>query len=180
MLGLKDNLNNMNNKIIDTNVPLTSVTTDVAIPLVCRQSCTQLISSVLKGEIIIVIDDQNEALREYRNNMYPDPNPSAGLAGQFMMYLFNYQYDKTRVHRAKLTVSEPGEYEPFPEDNELDSFDKSDKKWIAISMSFKQEVQDDAPINNATDSDWLHFEHVFVRLGIKIEFLCKDILKPKD
>ncbi|MCI0710923.1 MAG: hypothetical protein L0154_12245 [Chloroflexi bacterium] len=46
-------------------------------------------------------------------------------------------------------------------------------------MSFKQETGKDAPINNATDSDWWHFKHVFLRLGIKIEFLCEDILKLK-
>ncbi len=125
----------MNNKIIDTNVPLTAVATDNTIPLVCRQSCVRLISSVLKGAIIVVIDDQSEALLEYRNNMYPDPNPSAGLASQFMMYVLNHQYDSTRIRRAKISRNPHGLYEPFPEDEGLGSFDASDKKWVAISMS---------------------------------------------
>ena len=170
----------MNNKIIDTNVPLTAITTDVIIPLSCRQDCVRLINSILKGEIIVVIDDRNEALKEYRQQMYPDPNPSAGLASQFLMYLFNYQYDQARVRRAKLSVDDTVNYTLLPQVDELNDFDPSDKKWVAIYLSFKEQTNQDAPINNATDSDWLHFEHVFERLGIQIEFLCKDILKPKD
>lgn len=167
-------------KIVDTNVPLTAITTEETIPAVCRRACVKIIGRILAGDILVVLDDQNEALREYRQQMYPDPNPSAGLASQFLMYLFNYQYDLNRVRRVPIQKLEDGSYDPFPDDDELRTFDPSDRKWVAIAISFENETSDKAAIVNATDSDWLHFEHTLQRLGIKIEFLCKDILKAKE
>lgn|GEM_PF-2840754 len=159
-------------KIVDTNVPLTAVTTDVHIPLLCRQACVQLIARILRGEVIVVVDDQNEVLQEYRRNMHPDPNPSAGLASQFLMYLLTHQWNRERVYRAPLEKDSHGNYLDFPPESALATFDPSDRKWVAIAVRVNREMGQDVRICNATDSDWLNFKQVFAQLGILIEFLC--------
>ena len=126
-----------------------------------------------------MIDSNSEALKEYRRQMYPDPNPSAGLASQFLMYLLTNQYNPERVYRVSIGKDDAGKYVAFPIDDDLAGFDLSDRKWVVISIGFKEGTQEDAPIVNATDSDWLHYEKAFNRLGIQIEFLCKAILKSK-
>lgn len=165
-------------KIIDTNVPLTAVTTDIAIP--CRLACVQIVNQILKGEILVLLDENGEALREYRQQMYPDPNPSAGLASQFLMYLLNYQFNVERVRRIALRKDDNGHYLLFPQNESLAQFDLSDRKWVAIAIGYENETDRKAPIVNATDSDWLHFEEAFQNLGVQIEFLCKSLLKLKE
>lgn len=162
-------------KIIDTNVPLTAIMTD---DMACQMQCIQVVKDILNGQIIVVMDDQNAALKEYRQQMYPDPNPSAGLASQFLMYLLTYQYNVTRVYRAKVMQNAgTGAYLLYPLVASVQKFDPSDKKWVAIALTYQQETQKPAPIVNATDSDWLHFASAFEQLGIQIEFLCPNLLK---
>lgn len=165
------------NKIVDTNVPLTAV--DSKISLICQKACVQLVEAVLNEEVRVVIDTSNEVVQEYRHNMYPDPNPAAGLASQFLMYILTNQYTDTRVSRVEITKDKKGNYEDFPSDARLAEFDPSDYKWVALSVAYSKETGETAPIVNATDSDWLHFEDVFNDLAIDLEFLCREVLKPK-
>lgn len=167
-------------KIIDTNVPITAVTTGAGIPLACKLACVNTMKQILSGEILVLLDVEGDSLREYRQQMYPDPNPSAGLASQFLMYLFNHQFDTTRVQRVSIPKLVDGSYQHFPKDKELEAFDLSDRKWVAIAIKFEEETSSKSPVVNATDSDWLHFEDALGRVGIQIDFLCKEILKPKD
>lgn len=169
----------MKHQIIDTNVMLTAVTTDESISSACRQSCTQFIRRVFKGEVIVVIDDDGEVLREYRRNMYPDPNPSAGLASQFMMYVLNYQYNEARIRRVSVSKTADGSYALFPKDDNLAGFDRSDQKWVVIALSCARTTGHSPPINNATDSDWLHFEHALLKHGISVQWLCRDVFEMR-
>jgi hypothetical protein len=164
-------------RIVDTNVPLTAIATEGA--PACRKACIQLIREIFNGNIVVVIDNLDKALKEYRDNMYPDPAPSAGLASQFMMYVASNRYNTTRVYQTSISQDADGEVKPFPEDATLRDFDRSDKKWVAISLSFRQKENKTAPIVNATDTDWLKFERALSELGISIELLCRDDLEKK-
>ena len=172
----------MPHKIIDTNVPLTAAGDNDAATDICQLACVQIVRRVLKGEIVAVIDEGNEALAEYRSNMYPDPNPSAGLASQFLMYLLTH-YNMDRVHRVKLETNEDGQYEDYPDkddewvnsdrnDKKCKQFDADDKKWVAMAARFKKDTQKDAPIVNAADQCWRVFESVLSAVDIRLESLC--------
>lgn len=163
--------------IIDTNVPLAATRTDT--PVRCQLACVQLVRRVLKGEVTVIIDSNNDALNEYRKQMYPDPNPSAGLASQFMMYVFNHMGDPSRVYLAHVQKDSDGNYALYPRDPSVTAFDPSDKKWVAIALTYHAETGQVVPIINATDSDWLHYESAWQRLNIHITQLCGDILKPR-
>lgn len=164
--------------IVDTNVPLGAVNTENSVPISCQQKCVSLISSILNGQARAVIDDKNEAIKEYRNKMYPDPNPSAPIASWFLMYILT-EYREDRVLRLPLTQNEEGHFTTYPDDPRLASFDLSDKKWIALAKAYEEQFGEPVPIVNATDSDWLHFEKALKENGLIIELLCREILKEK-
>lgn len=163
-------------KIVDTNVPLVAASTEKW-SIDCQKACLEVIRRILRGEILLILDDAGEVLQEYRNQMYPDPNPSAGLASQFLMYVLTNQGNQDRVQRVPLPKNAEGEYAHFPNDPRVGGFDRSDRKWVAISVGYRHNTGLTAPIVNATDSDWLHFEAIFEELGIVIEFLCREDLK---
>lgn len=169
----------VDDKIIDTNVPLTSVGMHEGASIDCQRACAQLIHNVLRGNIRVLIDAEGEILKEYRKKMYPDPNPSAGLASQFLMHLFTYRADISRVREVSLPRRGDGkddEYEDWPDDPRLSHFDRSDRKWVALAVRYMRD-ENPAPIINAMDNDWEHFVDIFIELGIMIEFICRPYQK---
>ena len=46
------------------------------------------------------------------------------------------------------------------------NFDPSDRKFAALAK------RENAPVINATDSDWLNHRDVIERTGIRVKFLC--------
>lgn len=163
------------NKLIDTNVPLVAV--DSKRPRTCQRACIALIKSILAGEVRVILDEAGQVLREYRQNMYPDPNPASGLASQFLLYLYNHQHTAEVVHRMKLTQDVDGNYETFPDDPRLERFDRSDKKWVALAISHQNQTGEVAPIVNASDSDWVEYAALLREYGVVIEFLCPELFQ---
>ena len=169
----------MAHKIIDTNVPLTAAGMNSEASEACELICGKVVSSVLKGELKVVLDEDGAAILEYRNNMYPDPKGT--LAGQFLMYLLANR-GRDRTVSLKLEVDESGAYNDYPDREDswtsdvprCESFDPDDKKWAALAVRFKKNTGQDAPIVNAADRCWLAFEPHLAAAGIKLETLCKD------
>ena len=64
----------MQNKIIDANVPLTAGGYNHVASNQCQTTCIELLRSILRGDVIIIIDDADEVLREYANKARPDPS----------------------------------------------------------------------------------------------------------
>ena len=161
----------MPHKIIDTNVPLTAAGNSDAADEACQLACVQTLNRIFKGDIAVVIDAEGEAYKEYRNNMHP--NPKGGLAGQFLMYLLDHQHNPTRFYRVKLRKDVDGQYEDYPDDEALLEFDRSDRKWVAMAIRFKEDSQKDAPIVNAADRDWRIFQSQLEKCDVQLEFLCR-------
>jgi len=63
------------------------------------------------------------------------------------------------------------EFEEFPPDDDLESFDRSDRKFVAIVIGFRPNY---AAVLNAVDSDWWDHREVLSRNGIEVEFVCPD------
>lgn len=170
----------MVHKIIDTNVPLTAASKNPQATDACVLSCSETINQVLKGEIIIVVDADDIAIEEYRNNMYPDPKGTT--AGQFLIYLLLNRNQSHRVKRVDLAADENGQLEDFPDvddkwttnDVHCKTFDHDDKKWVALAVRFKKDTGQDAPVVNAADRCWIAFEPQLAATGVKLETLCLD------
>lgn len=170
----------MAHKIVDTNVPLTAAGMNSEASERCEVDCGEVISQIMKGEIIVVVDEDERAISEYRNNMYPDPRGTR--AGQFLMYVLQNRHRHSRVHTLSIEMDEHGNYRDYPDNDETwtsavlrcERFDPDDKKWVALAVRFKKETGRDAPIVNAADRCWLAFESHLEAAGVKQEILCRD------
>ncbi len=169
----------MVHKIIDTNVPLTAAGRNPQATETCVLSCGETISRILRGEIAIVVDTDDNAIAEYRNNMYPDPKGTP--AGQFLMYLLMNRNHPRRVKSLSLLTDAQGQFEDYPDkddkwttrDSRCKQFDTDDKKWVALALRFKSEMGMDAPIVNAADRCWIAFEAQLQSAGVHLETLCR-------
>ena len=170
----------MAHKIVDTNVPLTAAGMNTEASADCVLICEDIVSRILKGEIVLVIDEDGQAISEYRQNMYPDPKGTR--AGQFLMYLLMNRRRELRVHSLSLGRLASGEYRDYPDnqdswtshDERCKTFDQDDKKWVALALRFNRDTGTDAPIVNAADRCWLAFESHLESAGVNLEILCRD------
>lgn len=62
------------------------------------------------------------------------------------------------------------DFEEFPTDPRLASFDASDRKFVAVAIKAGSKP----PVLNAVDSDWWNHLSVLREHGVKVEFLCPD------
>lgn len=175
-----NNCKPMAHKIVDTNVPLTAAGMNTGASENCEHDCGEVISSIMKGEITVLVDEDDSAISEYRNNMYPDPKGTR--AGQFLMYLLVNRRRPDRVRSLKLQIDEYGNFLDYPDckgtwtsnDPRCKTFDKDDKKWVALAVRFAKDAGEFAPIVNATDRCWLAFESHLESAGVTLEILCRD------
>ncbi len=170
----------MPHQIIDTNVALTASGTNSQASKECQRICISVIRQVLSDEVLVIIDDNNEVLREYRQNIYPDHKGS--LAEQFMIHALTNQFFEGRVKRIKLEKNAFGQYADYPDNDDnwttndvrCKRFDPDDKKWVALALRFKSETGTDAPIVNAADRCWIAFAAQLQSVGVALEILCRD------
>jgi len=172
----------MNHNIIDTNVPLVGSGVDDSVSDECILQSARVIRAVLERRITVVLDSAGDVLSEYRANMYPDPNPSASLAGNFLMHLIDNSGIPDCVRFLNLPLESDGAYIDYPDGQDAwsteiprcERFDPDDKKWVALAVRFKRDTGVDAPIVNAADKCWLAFEPHLESAGVKLEVLCRD------
>ena len=170
----------MGHKIIDTNVPVTAAGRNPQATDACILKCGETIGHILKGDIVVLVDADNCAISEYRNNMYPDPKGTP--AGQFLMYLLTNRNRSHRVKSLSLAGDENGRFEDYPDNDDTwttdnircKRFDPDDKKWVALAIRFGLETQAKAPIVNAADKCWIAFEAQLQSTGVELEILCRD------
>ena len=70
-----------------------------------------------------------------------------------------------RIERLKL-IKFNEEFEDFPKDQALETFDRSDRKFVALALKVN------AVIANAVDSDWLEHRGALLKNGVRIRFIC--------
>ncbi|MCL4821455.1 MAG: hypothetical protein KJ067_20155 [Vicinamibacteria bacterium] len=114
------------------------------------------------------VDEDLQILDEYRRNVGP---PGAGFA--FFKWLFDNQANPDRCRRVAIHPrGAAGDFEEFPEDNDLAGFDYDDRKFVAVARASGV----DAEIVNSSDTDWWHHRAAFERHGIRIRFLCPQLM----
>ncbi len=175
----------MSPRVVDTNVAMIAGGHNEVATRACIDNAIDFIDRVMQGEVIVIIDDDFEALGEYGGKL-PSETRSEDLAGQFLIYLFNYQGDEERVRRVKLKRDMDLHYIDYPDNNDTwtasdprcKQFDGDDKKWVALARRFKIDNGKDAPIVNAADRCWRAFETHLRAAGVLLEFLCVDEATP--
>ena len=145
--------------LVDTNVLVLS---DDAKDLKCHLACHKRLQEITaNGELLI--DDAFRILGEYRNNV------QAGQTQGFAFFKWASQNGKI----TRITPHYLRGFEEFPSDSDLEGFDPSDRKFVAVALASDREPA----IVNAIDTDWADFHDALARY-ITIEFLCPHLCAP--
>jgi hypothetical protein len=118
---------------------------------------------------LLVVDDRGVILREYMDHLSLSGQP--GLGDAFLKWVWNVQATD-RVMKAKVTPRgrDDDDFAEFPDDAALRSFDRSDRKFVAVALSSRR----DPEVLNAVDSDWWNCREALQKHGIKLVFLCPE------
>lgn len=155
---------NLGSVVVDTNVPIVANGRDTNVDEPCQLCCVTKIQEIRSCGTVI-LDDRNLILDEYANRLNFSGEPGVGDA--FFKYVFDHSYSGSRVLRVSITATSDDQrgFEELPK-NDLD---RSDRKFLAAA------VVANAPILNATDSDWDEQRTLLDRLSVTVEQLCPHL-----
>ncbi len=162
--------------LIDTNVPKTANLALDPISIsqkltACVLACVKAIDHVVK-QGGLVLDSNDEIFTEYRSNLSLSGQP--GVGDVFMKWVHDNRWKFPDVDR--VTITKNGDsYDEFPDNDGLTLFDKSDRKFVAVSNAHP----DKPPILQATDSKWWGWKDALKDVGITTQFLCSDYVESK-
>ena len=121
---------------------------------------------------MLVLDAGMLILSEYMRNLSLSGQPGAGDA--FMKWAWAVQADPSKCERVRLHPVD-GSFEEFPEDPALAAFDPNDRKFVAVALASEHRPE----ILNATDTDWHVYRAALRKHGIKVRFLCPELMPPR-
>ena len=158
----------MKHKIImDTNVAAKAATPQAE----CKpeewdmqEQCIEFIREFTKDVCSqLVLDLDYEIIKEYRNRIPANTEMGNIFWKWFNKYIGTIPFE----NMVKLEKDAEGNYIMFPLEERTKEFDRSDRKFVALSRTHIDHPQ----IVEAADGKWLGFKEVFAEYGVHIEFL---------
>ena len=162
--------------VVDTNVPkvanlATQPDPGSDFPDTCVEACVDAIEHVVRTRGLI-LDAGNEIYYEYMGQLALSGQP--GMGNVFMKWVHNRRGSLDASQRVPITRSGDS-YDEFPQHGGLANFDKSDRKFVAVSNAHPNKP----PILQATDSKWWGWKKPLKECGIEVAFLCPDYVETK-
>lgn len=158
-------------EVVDTNVLVAANARDTHAPPKCALACIDALTAIQRDKLI-VIDDRWRILGEYQRNASSTGQPGTG--DTFLLWLLRNQANPTRCEQVTITprAGNGEDFQEFPLDPELETFDRSDRKFVAVARASRQ----GPVVLNATDTDWHHHREPLARHGIRVSFLCPETM----
>jgi hypothetical protein len=158
--------------VVDTNVLIVANEgSEQATPECVLASVNAL--SALRRSGLVALDDQFLILDEYRSHASLGGQP--GVGDGFLRHLYDNLYNGAVCRVVTITRIEDGSFVEFPSDQRLATFDRDDRKFVAVALC----CEPIAEILNATDTDWWNHQEALAVNGIDVRFLCPDLMGPK-
>lgn len=162
--------------VVDTNVPkvanlATQPDPESDFPDSCVEACVNAVEHVVRTRSLI-LDDGDEIYEEYMRQLSLSGQP--GVGDRFMKWVHDNRWSLDESQRVRITVNGQS-YNEFPSHGGLENFDKSDRKFVAVSNAHP----DKPPILQATDSKWWGWKKPLKECGIEVAFLCPDYVEAK-
>lgn len=162
--------------LVDTNVPrianlVTQRDQQSDVPDACVLACIEAIQHVVSNRSLI-IDAGDEIFDEYRQQLSMSGQP--GVGDRFMKWVHDNRWSLNASQRVCIAKND-GSYDEFPVHEGLDQFDRSDRKFVAVSNAHP----DKPPILQATDTKWWGWKDALAEVGIHVCFLCRTYVLSK-
>lgn len=157
--------------VVDTNVAVVANGKTPQASDDCVLACIRELTETRSSRIVL-LDDHELILEEYRRYLSPSGQPGPGDA--FFKWLWNNQANTRHCRKVAITPTEfDGKgFVEFPDDPELERFDSSDRKFVATVLS----DGGNAPVVNASDTDWWNYRDALQRNGVTIHFVCPELM----
>lgn len=153
--------------VVDTNVILVANEQHADVSPACIEACALRLSAIVhRGRI--ALDDSYRILTEYQRKTQPRQGKGPGDA--FVKWALRNAANPQRCELAHLPVDSSGDFQAFPTDVRLSSFDPADRKFVATSRALASAP----PILQAADSKWIDWAPALRDNGVLVEFLCRD------
>lgn len=155
--------------IVDTNVPIIANGRH-ADPLCMQQCVTRLEEIVQSGRVLV--DTHFCILSEYQRNLSFAGQP--GVGNHFFKWLFDRQAMNQFCTQVPITPlgTHCIDFEEFPDDADLSTFDPSDRKFVAVALASGE----NPTILNCSDTDWRDFDDALKRNGVTVVQICPQLM----
>jgi len=158
--------------VMDTNVAIVANGRTQQAGISCVEACVATLIG-LRDRHRMLLDDRGLILDEYRRNLSPSGQPGPGDA--FFKWLWDNQGNPEHCRQVAVIPTGDGSFEEFPTDPDLEGFDRSDRKFVAVAIA----SQERPPILNASDTDWWGARAALSRHGIEVRFLCPELMNDR-
>jgi hypothetical protein len=156
-------------EVVDTNVAVVANGHSPQVSSECVLVCVQRLRRITNEDDKLVLDDGWRIIREYLDHLQPAGQPGVGDA--FLKWVLTNWANPQRCELVTITPVNHSDtdFREFPSDAELEGFDRSDRKFVAVAAAHPQRP----PILQAADSKWLDFKDALRRNGVIVEFICE-------
>lgn len=160
--------------IIDTNVPKVANQKSSQASPTCVQICIGKIRDTQQGHHLLVLDNQWVIIKEYMRELHESGQP--GIGDAFLKWVLTNWMNPNCCELISITPQQDDTFVEFPQDRSLQSFDPSDRKFVATALAHPN----NPPILIAIDRGWRRYRHILATFGVQITFLCPDTINnPK-
>ncbi len=152
--------------VVDTNVPITANGKSSQADDALTEKCIDALLKI-KDRGGLVLDDENRIFDEYRRNMSLSGQPGTG--DMFLKWVHDYRYNSSFCELRPITCTNEDNqtFEEFPDHPELDNFDVSDRKFVAVANAGGPK----ASILQAVDSKWWGWKDALQACGLIVLFI---------
>lgn len=156
------------NVVIDTNVLVVANNLEHPVGLGCVKNAILFLLKIKTKPGRVSLDESNLIFAEYAR--YASHAGQPGVGDEFFKWLFDNQGHPEICEKVSITKLDDDEFAEFPAIKELEKFDRSDRKFVAVACKSHHKPA----IHFAADRGWtlpIH-EAGFQKIGLTVKAVC--------
>lgn len=158
--------------IVDTNVLAVANHKANQASSMCVLACLDKLEDIINNNILL-LDDKRYIIQEYMT--YSNFSGQPGAGDRFFKWLWYNQANEQHCRKIPVTPHPERGFAEFPQDPDLESFDRDDRKFVAVAVA-----SESAPaVINASDTDWWNHREALERNGVHVIFLCPELMNAR-
>ena len=167
----------MGTVILDTNVIVIANGMSRQASCDCVRRCRERLDQIRKGSEKVVLDYEQQILREYRRNLREAGRLQRRRGDLFLQWLKQNQWKPEKCSLVHITslAGNGNDFAEFPNDDEaLTDFHKKDRKFIAVALAHQRDFGETPTILLAIDKGWVPFTAALANHKIRVDLICEE------